>query len=161
MLKRRPIHFSLLSLLCLLLISCQSLPEHAEGTGWADVTLHATGHGPIPTAPTGGWSPAARMEAIRQAKLSAYRELSTQMLSLKTARGMTVSEWVAAHPELSPKIAAYARGATLLHAENREDGIAMSARLYLGAHFESLLGLSQKKTAPASTHDRGHAPTFQ
>jgi hypothetical protein len=101
------------------------------------------------------------MGAVRQAKLDAYQQLETQILSLRTARGITVSEWVAEHPELSPKIAAYARGATLLRAENREEGIVLSAQIYLGENFKSLLGLSQKKTAPASTHDGGHTPTFQ
>ncbi len=147
--------------LCCLLLSCESLPEYASNADWADVTLRVTGRGIILATPTGGWSPAARMGAIRQAKIDTYQQLEAQMMSLKTAQGMTVSEWVADHPELSPKIPAYARGATILRTENLSNAIEVSATLYLGENFKSVLGLSQKKLKPISQQGGDHAPSFQ
>jgi len=81
-------------------------------------------------------------------------------MSRTTTGEMTVSDWVAEHPESLPKVAAYARGATILRMDNTHNAIEISAQLYLGENFKTALGLSQKKPKSVS-HPGDHAPSFQ
>ncbi len=139
-----------------ILSACQTAPEVAPNTGWADVTLRATGIGVVGDH----WSAENRMQAVQAAKLDLYTQLEHGMLTRLTPSGKPVWEVFEDQIVLRQRIAAFARRAKIVKIENKEGGIHFSATLYLGEDFKSTVGLADKK--PARDDDRPHVgPGFR
>jgi hypothetical protein len=124
------------------LLSCQSAPEEVSRSGWADVTLTATGVGPIKE-----WSPSERVRGIQQAKIDAGRKLEEQILALITDSGKPFSEKMNA--DEMKRLSAYVRGAEVVAIYNRPEGVEIQARLLLGDPFKAALGLLKRKELSA------------
>jgi len=129
-------------LTCLLsLASCQTLPEDAGLGSWANVTLRVTGIGAINT----DWTISERIQAIQQAKVDAYKQLESQIMSLKTTSGDKISDLSAKDDGMKKKITAFVRGARIIRTENNEDGVKIVAQLFLGENFKATIGLAKRK----------------
>ena len=126
-----------------LLLSCQSAPPPSPGD-WADVTLRATGTGPI----RGEWSASERMQAVQRAKVDAYGKLESQVLALQINSKKTVQELAQKDEGIRKKITAFVKGAKIVDTENADQGIEVTAELFLGESFKATLGLLEKKSNP-------------
>jgi hypothetical protein len=132
--------------LILSISGCQSAPPH-RGIRWNDKTLQSTGFGPV-----SDWSWQGRLIGIQQAKEDATRQLEEQMISLVTDSGETLLQKSKHDPKIKTKIKAYAKGANIVSIENRADGILLETTLFLGDHFEAILGLlPPKELSPSSS----------
>ena len=128
----------------LLFLSCESTPEVAPHSDWADVTLQAVGVGPI----EGEWSLSERMQAVQRAKVDAYSKLESQIMLLQTDSKKKVSDLAAKDEQISKKIASFVKGAKIVRTENKENGLELFTELYLGENFKATIGLAEKKTKP-------------
>jgi hypothetical protein len=125
--------------LCGILLSCQSAPETISRPDWANVTLYATGFGPIEA-----WTPEERISAIKLAKASITRQLEEKILALKTESGADFREKVIKEDKMQ-KLSAYVRGAEVIAIENKPKGVEISSRLVLGDPFKGAMGLLKRK----------------
>lgn len=132
------------------LLSCQSGPEKKSQTDWADVTLHAVGVGSI----EGDGSTPERMRAVQQAKRSAYTDLESQIMQLRTDSEKPVSELAARDVEIRKKVAAFVRGARIVSTENNNNRIEILTELFLGENFKATIGLAKKKPKPIPSDNR-------
>ncbi len=113
---------------------------------WADITLYATGLGPIRE-----WSWQERILGIQQAKRDAARQLEEKVFSLRTDSGETLFEKIQNDGKAKKKVLAYVRGAEVMAMENKAEGVAIHMRLFLGNPFKAALGLlPRKEIAPPS-----------
>ncbi len=124
----------------LVLFSCQSGPEPNPHTDWADVTLYATGIGPIRQ-----WSEEARIRGVQQAKADAASQLTAKILALRADADEPLSVKAHKDEQMRKRIAAFVRGADVIAIENRADGVTVQTRLFLGGHFKATLGLLKRK----------------
>jgi hypothetical protein len=122
-----------------ILLSCQSAPDTVSRPDWANVTLYATGFGPIKT-----WTGAERTHGIQLAKADSARQFAEQILALKTDSGEAFREKVIKEDAMK-KITAYVRGAYVISIENKREGVEVSSRLVLGDPFKGALGLLKRK----------------
>jgi hypothetical protein len=128
-----------------LLLSCQTGPEKQTQTDWSNVTLQASGNGPI----NGEWTTSKRIRAIQQAKMDVYANIEFQIMGLHTGAGKRVRDWAEKNEKIRMKISAFVRGAKIVGLKNDKKGIKVDAELYLGENFEATIGLARRKTGPA------------
>lgn len=128
-------------------LSCQTGPEEKTPTDWSDVTLQASGNGPI----EGEWTTSKRIRAIQQAKIDVYTNIESQIMGLKTGPGKRVSDLAEKDETIRMKISAFVRGAKIVGLENSKKGIKVDAELYLGENFEATIGLASRKPSPTSS----------
>lgn len=133
-----------------LLMSCQSGPEKKTQSDWADVTLRAVGTAAI----EGGGSTLERMQAVQQAKKSAYASLESQILDLETDSDKRISDLAAQDAEMQKKISAFVRGARIVSTENNHNKIEILTEIFLGENFKATIGLAKKKPKPIPSDGR-------
>lgn len=138
-------------LLCLLLLSCQSVPIDESLRDWADVTLRVTGSGSIGKE----WSIVERMQAIQRAKVDAYTRLESAIMRLKTDSRKTISELSEKDEAMRQKISAFVRGAKIIETNNDASGVNIVAELFLGENFKATIGISKRRTTSPSGVQRG------
>lgn len=146
------IGFILFLLPVLLFISCQSDPPENRQSDWANVTLSASGFGPLEE----GGSISERIKAIQHAKVDAYTQLESQIMALMTDSKKTISDLSDKDETLKPKIVAFVRGAKIVRTEIGDTGVNIVAELFLGESFKATIGLAKKKQKPLSNQQRNN-----
>ncbi len=132
------------------LVSCQSDPPENAQSDWANVTLSASGFGVLEKA----GSISERIQAIQHAKVDAYTQLESQIMSLMTDSKKTISNLSDKDETMKPKIVSFIRGAKIVRTEIGERGVNIVAELFLGENFKATIGLAKKKQKPTSNPQR-------